>query len=109
MVKLEKYDGSKTYLFPNLEVATPEKVLEKFPGILTFTHVIRTDPNSQMFYAIENLSALRSRNGIDDSLSEDEAITKLNEIINTPNTSTPEPTAEERIAAALEFQNLQSL
>ena len=46
--------------------------------------------------------------GIDSSLSEDKAIAKIEESRNTPS-SEPEPSVEERIAAALEYQNLANL
>ena len=46
--------------------------------------------------------------GVDSSLSEDEAIAKIEEIRNTP-PAEPDPSAEERIAAALEYQNLANL
>lgn len=43
MIKIEKYNGSKTYMFPNGELATPEKVREKFPAVTSFTHIVETD------------------------------------------------------------------
>ena len=46
--------------------------------------------------------------GIDSSLSEDEAIFKIEEIRNAPSPE-PEASAEERIAAALEYQNLVNM
>ena len=59
-------------------------------------------------FAVQNLAAVRSQMGSDSSLSEDEAIAKIEEIRNTP-PAEPDPSAEERIAAALEYQNLASL
>ena len=107
MKKLEKYLGNKTYMFPNGVLATPEKMLSEFPAVLTFTHIIETDEAGEVCFAVQNLSAMRGVYGVDASLSEAEAIAKIEEIINTP----PEEvvSAEERIASALEYQNLMSM
>lgn len=59
-------------------------------------------------FALQNLSAMRTFYNVDKSLSEDEAIAKIQEIVNTP-TPEPEPSAEERMAAAMEFQNMMTL
>lgn len=59
-------------------------------------------------FALQNLSAMRTMYKIDKSLSEDEALRKIEEIINTP-APEPEPSAEERMAAAMEFQNMMML
>ena len=101
MKKLEKYLGNKTYMFPNGVLATSEKMLEQFPSVLTFAHVIETDEAGEVCFAVQNLSAMRSIYEVDSSLTEDEAIAKIQEIINTP---APEPTesTEERTAKALE-------
>lgn len=108
MKKVERYTGDKTYMFPNGAIATKEVVLKKFPAALTFTHFVETDENSEVMWAFQNLSAMRTMYKIDSSLSEDEALAKIQEIINTPPPE-PEPSAEERMAAAMEFQNLMSL
>lgn len=108
MKKVEKYTGNKTYMFPNGELATPERMLQQFPAILTFTHMIETDEAGQVAFAVQNLSAMRGVYGIDSTLTEDEAISAIEVVLNTPEPE-PEPTAEERIAAALEYQNLTSM
>jgi hypothetical protein len=107
MIKVEKYTGNKTYMFPNATLATPEIMLDKFPAILSFAHIIETDEAGEVCWAVENLSAIRSQMGIDPTLSENEAIAAIEEIRNAPQ---PEPgvSAEERIAAAMEFQNLMN-
>lgn len=107
MKKLEKYTGNKTYMFPNGALATPEKMLEQFPAVLTFTHIIETDEAGEVCFAVQNLSAMRSLYAVDATLTEAEAIAKIEEIINTE--PEPEPSAEERIASALEYQNMASL
>ena len=114
MKRLEKYTGEKTYMYPNAALATPERVLADFPAAVAFPHVIETDDNGEVIFAIMNLSALRAQYGIDASLSESEAIQVIQDIINTPEPE-PEPTVDEstvalqNIAAQLEFQNMMSL
>jgi len=101
MKKVIKYDGTKTFMYPNGALATPERVLADFPAVMTFTHIIETDEAEQVCFAVQNLAAMRSIYEVDSSLTEDEAIAKIQEIINTP---APEPTesTEERTAKALE-------
>lgn len=106
---LEKYTGEKTYMFPNGKLATKEAVLESFPAALTFVHIVETDENAEVMWAFQNLSAMRTMHNIDKSLTEEEAIAALQDIINTPPVVDDTPSAEERIAAALEFQNLAAM
>ena len=101
-------------MYPNAELATPERVLADFPAAVAFPHVIETDDNGEVLFAIMNLSVLRAQYGIDASLSESEAIQAIQDIINTPEPE-PEETVDEstvalqNIAAQLEFQNMMSL
>lgn len=107
MIKILKYTGEKTYMYPSSKLATPEVVMEDYPSIIAFPHVIETDENEQVIFGIYNISVLRSQYQINPELSEDEAIAKIQEIRNTPEViEEPEPDAAERIAAALEYQNL---
>ena len=105
---IEKYTGNKTYMFPNGKLATKEAVLKQYDSALTFPHIVETDENGEVMFALQNLSAMRTFYNIDKSLSEDEAIAKIQEIVNTPPPE-PEPSAEERMAAAMEFQNMMAL
>lgn len=100
MKKLEFYDGTKTYMYPNMKLATPEVVLADFPAILAFKHVIETDEAGQVFFAIENFEAMKSRYNIDRTLEDDEALQTIQAIINEE----PEPVLDNdtRIADALE-------
>lgn len=107
--KVEKYTGNKIYVFPNGALATREAVLKQFPAALDFVHVVETDEGGEVLWAFENLSAMCSIHGIDRSLSEEEKIAKFQEIINTEPEVDTTPTAEERIASALEFQVMASL
>ena len=108
MVKIEKYTGAKTYMYPNGALATPDVIENDFSAVKTFTHIVETDEAGQVCFAVQNLAAVRSQLGIDSSLSEDEAITAIEELRNAP-APEPEPDATERIASALEYQNLLSL
>lgn len=106
MLKLEKFDGVKTYMFPNGEMADPDRIRKDFPAVNTFTHVIEV--SGDVCQAVMNLASLRQMNNIDDKLSDDEAIVAIQTIINTP-PAAPLPSANERIAAALEYQNLKNM
>jgi len=105
MIKLEKFDGNKTYMFPNGQVATPEEIRKQFPAVDQFVHVIEV--NGEVCQAVMNLNALRNIHKIDEKLSEEDAIAAIEVIMNTP----PEEviTPEERTAAAQEFANLALL
>ena len=105
MIKLEKFDGTKTYMFPNSEVATPEVIRKKFPAVDNFVHVIEV--NGDVCQAVMNLNALRKIHDIDDSLNEEDAIKAIEDKVNTVPEEVISP--EERLAAASEFQNIVAL
>lgn len=110
MKKYVKYDNTKTYMFPSAALATPEVVNEQYPAVNLFPHIIETDEAEQIIYSFLNIAATRSRLDIAEDLSEDEAIAEISRINNLPNEPVDdEPSAEERIAAAMEFQNLMNL
>lgn len=108
MRKYEKYLGNKTYMYPNGTMATPEIMIVKYPAVAYFSHIIETDEAGEVCFAVQNLSVMRHFYGIDNSLSEDEAIVQMEVLLNTPPVI-PEPSPEERIASAMEFQNLMAL
>lgn len=108
MKKIIKYDGTKTFMYPNGALATKERILQDFPAALTFAHIIETDEAEEVCFAVQNLSAMRGIYNIDKTLTEEEAILAIQEIVNTPEPE-PEVSAEERIASALEYQNLMSM
>lgn len=105
---IEKYTGKKTYMAPNGELMTPEIIQQKFPAVLAFNHIVETNETGEVCFAVQNLSAMREIYNVNSSLSEDEAIAKIQEIVNTP-TPDPGPTTEERTAAALEFLAMSSM
>jgi hypothetical protein len=62
-MKLEIFDGSKTYSFPNGELATPDVMRKKFSSIDAFPFVLEIGGNT--IYSVGELSALLERAGID--------------------------------------------
>lgn len=107
MLKIEKYNPTKTYMFPNGTIATPQIIKEKYPAVNVFQHIVETDEQGEVLFALQNLAAVRGQMGVDPSLSEDEAVAKIEELRNAPPKTTPSP--EERIAANLEWQTLLTL
>ena len=108
MIKLEFYTGEKDYVTPSGVLYNKEKVLEEFPAALTVPFVVETNSKGRVIFGMSALDALCSVYGIDDELSDEEAIAAIEEIRNTP-APDPEPTAEERIAAAQELIALNSM
>ena len=108
MIKIEKYNQTKTYMFPNGTMATPQVVQERYPAVNVFEHLVETDEQGQVMFALQNLAAIRGQMNIDSSLSSDEAIAKIEELRNAPQPE-PGPSAEERIASALEFNNVLNM
>lgn len=109
MKKLLIYDRKTTYMYPSGKVATPEVVAKDYPASQSFKFIIETDEAKEVIYGFYPFSSLKSQYEIDSSLSDEEAITQIEEIINTPEEVSTEPSAEERIAAALEYQNMASM
>jgi hypothetical protein len=105
MLRIEKFDPTKTYMFVNGSLATPEAIRKANPAIDSFTHVLEL--NGDVVQAIMNLSALRGIHKIDNSLTDDEAILAIETITNTPAPIVISP--QERTAAAMEFTNLMML
>ena len=101
MKKLVFFENVGTMMYPNGEIATRERLLQDFPAIGTFKHVIETDDNMQVCFAVENFAAMKSRYEIDSSLSDNAALSALEEIINTPQ-EVPAYDDQTRIADALE-------
>ena len=103
MKKLLIYDKKTTYMYPSGKIATPEVVMKDYPACEHFKFVIETNQRQEVIYGFYNLAGLRDSYGIADSLSDEEAIIQIEEILNTSEEeTTTEPSAEERQAAALE-------
>lgn len=111
MLRIVKFDNATTYMFPSGEIATPDVIIKQFPAVTHFTHVLEV--NGDVCQAVMNLNALRGIHNIDPALTEEEAIAAIEVIVNTPPPApeppSTEPTAEERIAASLEYQNLMMM
>lgn len=107
MKYLEKYTGTKTYMFPNGALATPQTVLAQFPAASSFVHIVETDALGEVMFAFQNLSAMRTLHGISAELNEVQAIEAVQTAINFVPIYDPIP--EERIAAQMEYQNLITL
>jgi len=105
MLRIEKFDGTKTYMFPNGQLATPEKIRQQYPAVDHFLHILEV--NGDVVQAVMSLSAMRNIHALDDSLTDDEAIAAIETIANTPPPEVISP--EERTAAALEFSNIMLL
>ena len=109
MKYLELYDNTKTYISPIGELFTPEEVGRRYALINSgLPIVIETDSSHTIFGGYGLLSQYKDMYNIDDTLSDEEAIVKIQELANAPQPE-PEPSAEERIASAMEFQNLMLL
>ena len=106
---IEKYTGEKVYMFPNGALATKDAVLKQFPAALDFAHIVETDEAGEVMFALQNLSAMRTFYKIDKSLTEVEAIAAIQEKVNEEPVVDDTPSAEERIASALEYQVLSSM
>lgn len=103
------YDRTTTYMFPSGKLATPEIVAAEYPATQAFDYVFITDVAGQMIQRIEPLAQIRDRYGVSDDCTVDEALSIITDILNTPaEAQEPEPSAEERIAAALEYQNMMA-
>ena len=107
MKKLEFYTGTKTYMYPNMSVAEPQRIESDFDAVNHFKCVVETDEGGEVFYAIEPYSAIRGRLGVAQQDTDEATLALMEEVINT----VPEQvvSAEERIAAMLEYQVLSSL
>ncbi len=105
------YDKSKVYFYPNMKTASYEDVANEYSvvAVQDMVCIIETDVSGTMFYtAPEPLVVAKGRHGINQSLSDVDAVKAIEEILNAP-LPEADPTAEERIAAAMEYQNLLSM
>lgn len=105
MVKYEFYDHKRNLTLPNGKQLTPEEAGVQYPLTLRTDCVI--DVSMGLDGGIYILPQLRAMYEIDPNLDDATALAAVNTAVNTVKET--EPTAEERIAAALEFQNLMSM
>jgi hypothetical protein len=108
MNKLEVYTGEKTYMAPSGALYDPDRLTRDFPAAKTFTHLIHTDEGGEVCFGVYNYKSYCSQNGLDPNGEPEANIPLLEGIMNAP-PQEPEPSPEERIAAALEYQNLANM
>lgn len=108
MVKIRLYDETKTYQWPNGEMATPEDVRRRHPATEHFPFLIETDENEQVILAIQNLSHMRGFYNIKPILPNEKALSLIEEIVNSPDPE-PEISTADRTAAALEALVMMNL
>jgi hypothetical protein len=103
-IRLEKFTGAKTYMFPNGELATPEAIRKKWPAVDVFPHILEI--NGNVIQAVGELQAMLNLAKIDkNGQSEDEQIAALEAATiaaRAPRTDDMPPSPEVRIANALE-------
>ena len=112
-IYLKKYEPKTTYMSPANTVLDAARVKANYPATQYFTFVVQTNKTGEIMYGLYNLASMRDRYDISDDLTEDEAITALEQAMNAEReareTAAAEPSAEERIAAMMEYQTLTSL
>lgn len=111
MKKLYFFDKTKTYIYPNNKLATPDVVAKDFPATqVGVKYVVTSDEEGVIMSGLDMFSTLKSVYQIDSSLSDEEALQAIEDILNAPPEPVDDtPSAEERIAAALEYQVMTSL
>lgn len=111
-IYLKKYDKSKVYAAPSGAIMNFSSVEKDFPAVRSFTFVVQTDAYDETMWGMFSLSSLRTKYGVN-TANEDDAIAEIesamNDEISQQEAASKEPTAEERIAAMLEYQALQNM
>ena len=107
-INLEIYNPTKTYIYPDMSIATPDRIQMDFSvvNVPNIQSVITTDSSGVMFYEIDLLSSKAQKLGLsmNDFDTVEDILNAMEDILNTPQPD-PIPSAEERLAAALEYQN----
>lgn len=106
MIKLKIWDKQSDIYPPAGKKMTPEDVFAEWGWTEDPDSIVVLTMMGQTCGAIDNLEVLKSIHGVDTEDPE-QAVAEIEAILNSPPPS--EPTPEERIAAALEFQNLLAL
>ena len=112
-IYLKLYRAEDVYISPTGEIMDAENVYKHFPAVSHFAYVVQTDASEEMMYGFYSLSSLKSKYNIDLSLDNSEAVEEIenawNAELEKQEAAARIPSAEERTAAALEFQALMSL
>ena len=108
------WDKQTTIITPIYEVLTPEQWIERYPvaALSTVTVVCGAgEVNGSFFGTLGQMVQMYEGMGADFSVctTDEEKLEVIEEFEDAMNAPSTEATAEERIAAALEYQNLASL
>lgn len=108
------WDKKTNIITPVFEILTPEQWIERYPaaGIDSFTVVCSAgDVNGGYFGILSQMVHMYEAMGCDFSIcnTDEEKLEAIEAFEDKKNTPSNEPSAEERIAAALEYQNLISM
>jgi hypothetical protein len=111
-MKYKIWNKTDNLITPIGEVLTPAQVISKYPvaGIEGMKFIIADQPiNMAVFMEFEATKNIYKQQGaqITDDMTDQEVLDAISYFEEHP--PTPEPTAEERIAAAMEYQNLLSM
>ena len=111
-MKYKIWNKTDNLITPVGEVLTPSQVIEKYPaaGIEGIKFIIADQPISMaVFMEFESTKSAYKQQGaqITDDMTDEEVLEAITLWEETPRVATP--TAEERIASALEFQVMMSL
>lgn len=115
-VHLKLYNSNDIYMSPSGAIMNATKVQQDFPAVSTFKFIVETDAYEEMMFGFYSLSAMKSQYNIDSSLSDLEAVQAIEDAMNEEREEqeqsqqpSDEVTSDERIAAALEYQVLNSM
>ena len=111
-MKYKIWNKTDNLVTPTGKVLTPQEVFQKYPAAAMegMKYIIADQPISMaVFMEFESTKNAYKQMGvpITDDMTDQEVLDAISAWEENP--PAPEPTAEERIAAALEFQNLNSL
>lgn len=111
-MKYKIWNKQDNLITPIGEVLTPQQVFERYPAAAVngIKYIICDTPiNMAVFMEFEATKEHYKRLGvpITDTMTDQEVLDAISYWEENP--PAPEPTAEERVAAALEFQNLMLL
>lgn len=109
MKKFHLYDASRNYIWPNMHMAGPAEFMKDFPTCLTVPTIVETNEQEQVCYAVHFYGNLMTEHGLDPNIPPAQGVAILNDLMANPPVEPERPyiaSPEERIAAALEFNNL---
>lgn len=112
MTKYKIWDKQENLVTPSMKVFTPQEIFSQYPAsrLNGFKFIVCDSPISMgVFMEFETTKAQYKQLGADiqEGMTDQEVLDAITAFEETPQLS--EPTAEERIAAALEFQTMMSL